>query len=1245
MKIPILFESFQPEKLPEPYFQAIESLGREPSPEVLEGDLLVLARELRHEGYLPQAADLYDDLTQPINSRFFSEGCREEAAASLAALRGEGSGVARAQLLSERFLENASDWRVILPMMAGTAVYQGVRISLAAKLTHWSGFNRHLFAGTVAFFPELSIFTGLSRTLRHLSPVPGDGKLPLSHELASAALTLSTLKTLGAMAAPLAQYPLVRPALPFLGLLAAHGLEVRVGLRQASNFTTMWTDTLSSYLALSLGIRLGQRTGLDPSAMIPRMLPLSSPVLVRTAALGPTDLESSVVMMNQAKDTTGGKPLEGRPLLPSRELSGEILAWLQEINPYESERSLGPDQIAHRTGDMGLAVRAAARLARPHVNALHLNLLAARWDGFRLDGERALGSRRSLNSLIFHFANGDQYRLSRTPGGYRWETLSDPGRPISSFPPPLTPDSQTETFFISSPWREVLDVSNIRTFLKELRREKVKVPPEERVTVRRTDEGILVKFGSKDYFYGYQDKDHRFFIEGGRLKLKVGNGFLTIRRGGEELDYQEGDTHKVFIRDGVSTDFTGETRPLTQMEVREEIIQDQNFLEKLSTYPRMRNGGVRKALVSELENTKKESQIPFPILKKMGDYYQIDVRSLISAANPRTLANSGLDPELAKGPSYPIYLENPSDLLRLKTYSKGPSHRGKGSLGWLIWYLRKNPFCYETLEGLARKLGVSRHILASWEFNKVAPNLEHLEKLSRILGYPLGSLIQARNQTHFSEIPWLDLFGNFPLFYDADPKNGDQARVHGFLSPRGSLGQFLWVARKLRTANVGVQSAETELGITPYYFRRGETHQIPPLKNIQHLTGWLEYFQKLGMPENLIKGILKELFDVSVRSSHLAYLRLVSQGDTKSLAGRAGISHASFLAALHGEKSEPRTLAAIKEAFPEEDVGTWYREQYPFITQFFPEAADKSAVLHLSSSEIDFALRDFSLAEHLFEHRLNAARPLDYKEMATTLGISTRSLMNYEKGFVLISDDVDLVTLSRELNIDPKILYLHYRPEILGIFPVRDPASGEIRVLDKRSYQKLVKEAEKRLNRTNMRSKLEPIMRKRYPRSRKSTWVKKLAKDLAISTQDAQKYFNAKLPLGQPEILRLSQLPEISYQEWYEHFFRAPLVYFLGRENGKIDYSSSAAGWSELESWDIRSMVLNQMKPRDLTTRQRREVYDFLRNLEKAPDKIRPETLVHAARISGFPARDLFLFARRHHLRPMLDPEFELRQF
>ncbi|MDX1387054.1 MAG: helix-turn-helix transcriptional regulator, partial [bacterium] len=717
----------------------------------------------------------------------------------------------------------------------------------------------------------------------------------------------------------------------------------------------------------------------------PKIKPFPRPLALGALNTGSVSLTLPHVMMAKGAGETRFGSAPPLPLIPSPKLARQLQGWLRKLNPYDSEKILGPDHLAQKTGDLGKAIRAAARLAPAHVTHIQINLLAERWDGFRSDVERALASRRSLKSFQLNFTNGDRYRVVKRMGEFHWEKISNGKGPKSSFPSPAPQDSKTETFFISSPWREVSDIPNVRTFLKELRREKVKVPPEERVTVERTEEGILVKFGKKDYFYGYQDKDHRFFIEGGRLILKVGEGLLTIRRGGEELDYREGDTHKVFNREGASTEFTGETRPLTQKEVREEIIQDQSFLEKLSQYPRMRNGGVRKAVVSELENTNRESQIPFPILKKMGDYYTVDVRSLISAANRPTLIKSGLDKELVYDPRYPIYLETPSDLTRMKTYMESPAHRGKGSLGWLIWYLRKNPFNYETLEGLAQKLGVSRHVLGAWELNKVAPHMENLKKLSQVLGYPLGKFIQARNQTHFPEYPWVDLFGDLPIFFDSDPKNGDQSRLNTFLAPMGSLSQYLFAARKLKTANSGVQEAEAQLKTTPYYFRRGETHQIPPLTHLQNRTGWLDYFQKLGMPEPLIKDLFLDLFHLPLKTSHFALVRFAAKGDSATLARQAGIGQAAFLGALRGERADPKTLAAIRETFPEEDVASWYREQYPLFTQFFPEAKGESPVLCLGKADIHRALGDFSLAEHLFAYRMKGEvqdgelpKPLDY---------------------------------------------------------------------------------------------------------------------------------------------------------------------------------------------------------------------------------------------------------------------------
>ncbi|HKY62441.1 MAG TPA: hypothetical protein VJR29_03400 [bacterium] len=256
----------------------LESLGREQDAEIFYGDLLRLGRRFQNRDQLDWALKLYAAVAAQTEFPELSE----KAGEAIAALEGRGAIGARAEILISRFVKDASDPAMILPMLAGTTVAGLVRAAglgaLAAGPAAWysRGLGARLSAGSLAFAAEVPTFVATGRVLRGL-----EVQNPWSRDLQSAALSLGAIKLFGlagkqglaqlhgvnewgalTRGAAFARYshPLVHQSALFGGLLTAHWAETRLGLRPQVDDATAVTDTLASMISLGAGMRLG--TGL-----------------------------------------------------------------------------------------------------------------------------------------------------------------------------------------------------------------------------------------------------------------------------------------------------------------------------------------------------------------------------------------------------------------------------------------------------------------------------------------------------------------------------------------------------------------------------------------------------------------------------------------------------------------------------------------------------------------------------------------------------------------------------------------------------------------------------------------------------------------------------------------------------------------------------------------------------------------------------------------------------------------------
>ncbi len=237
-------------------YQELLSLAREQDPALTQEGLLAFAQRLADRDQLDWALRLYGAVRQSGNLATKAEQRQK-------AILGEGVTGARWEFLLKRLAREATDYRSLLPMLAGSwggGLAEAVVFGRLSGLTRFSKFA----AALSGFTAELSGF-GL---LNHALSAPDASDLP--RDLARSALSLGALRLTGFLgkAAHLttSQVKLlagpanaVLPSLSaFSGLWLARAVETRLGLRPKQEDATEATDTLAELLSLTAGARLGR---------------------------------------------------------------------------------------------------------------------------------------------------------------------------------------------------------------------------------------------------------------------------------------------------------------------------------------------------------------------------------------------------------------------------------------------------------------------------------------------------------------------------------------------------------------------------------------------------------------------------------------------------------------------------------------------------------------------------------------------------------------------------------------------------------------------------------------------------------------------------------------------------------------------------------------------------------------------------------------------------------------------------
>jgi len=238
------------------------SIEGESDPQLQGEEMLALGARLESAGKASAAAQIYGAVPDGTSHR--------QAQERLGALVGQGSFGGRFEGLLRGFSRQATDPRLILPMLAGTVVYSLAKNFALARLAGASeaawfnrGWGAQFIAATLGFSAEVPTFAVSARAL-------GGGSASFQKDLLAATLSLGALKVFGAAGqsaarslSDSARFASLASTIPaftgYTGLLAAKRLEQAVGLRPKTDMASLLIESGADFLAMGVGAKLGDQ--------------------------------------------------------------------------------------------------------------------------------------------------------------------------------------------------------------------------------------------------------------------------------------------------------------------------------------------------------------------------------------------------------------------------------------------------------------------------------------------------------------------------------------------------------------------------------------------------------------------------------------------------------------------------------------------------------------------------------------------------------------------------------------------------------------------------------------------------------------------------------------------------------------------------------------------------------------------------------------------------------------------------
>ncbi|HEX5034413.1 MAG TPA: hypothetical protein VFW62_08045, partial [bacterium] len=492
--------------------------------------------------------------------------------------------------------------------------------------------------------------------------------------------------------------------------------------------------------------------------------------------------------------------------------------------------------------------------------------------------------------------------------------------------------------------------------------------------------------------------------------------------------------------------------------------------------------------------------------------------------------------------------------------------------------------------------------------------------------------IAAHTRAFHSRRPLKELFPGQDIFIA--PYSRDAEKVRGYAANPGNLGQYIFAARKQRPGFVSAEAMARELGRSVDYYHKLEAGEVA--LNLGSLHDWYHLWSRLGLPEPLLRSIAAERHQIPLDHPAHDLAKAMEGRSFREFAASSTISRQVLQGLAQGRSFPATTLLEIHKALPKINTARLFLQSHPMLPQFFPEAGGPSSRLDLTPEAVVENFRSFHFGEALFNFRMKGETPIRSVKLAKVLGWNREWVGNHERSFARIKDDTSLLRVAELLSLDRRKLFLYFRPEILRFFPLHRPDTGEIWQLDARFYATLTAPSRGAYDRNNLRRKLGPLIMS-LPLQRRASGeideVATLASYLALPKNQAVALLDPSSPLNVEQIRLLTErFPSLSYREWYEHFHRPSLNYFLGRDAaGGIDYKiPGGLDLAGLSALDIGQIV------REAGPIKSEAVTRLLRRFS-AGAELSDASIEVLARVSGADRKVMYMFNRRQELAPILE--------
>ncbi|MDX1387502.1 MAG: hypothetical protein R3257_07930, partial [bacterium] len=509
-------------------------------------------------GHGQAAAALFNFLSQPEKSKIAVPALQERSARQLEIWKGRGPLGHQWEFLAEALVEEATDWRSILPMVAGSFIYQGVK---GATLARWArsgtsawyarGRAGQWAASLAGFIPEVSAFAGLSRWLHP------ESLSPFSQEWSSAALTLATLKGFGALGRSLNSSLLPSLALQYFGLLTAHRLEGSLGWRDIPDSPAWFLDSLSTLIALNLGAGMAHRL-LGPSwaAFMKRLVPPPRPPDLPKFSIG---MESWVLqapmgpslgppVMTMVGKTRSGRYRPKKPKAKTGPAGAEtheaFLRFLRGRQEKKDHSLEGPNEILRKTGSFWKAVHGSIRLSPEGTRCLY-GIYLGNWDPSHLtELSRAFVIKRGLKEIRIRYRDGKILRMKRNKLGMEEHSLENYSPRDEVYTGEDYPQGELVKTYLYAPWQVPERFLTPGEVLREARRINYILPREEIIEIDREKDGIRISYKEQTEFFGPEDMGRRATVHGETLCLEFGDKKIFLRNGSGELVIKQGEEQR-----------------------------------------------------------------------------------------------------------------------------------------------------------------------------------------------------------------------------------------------------------------------------------------------------------------------------------------------------------------------------------------------------------------------------------------------------------------------------------------------------------------------------------------------------------------------------------------------------------------------------------------------------------------------------------------------------------------------------